>query len=408
MSNINPDNIDGTFPVAGQDNDSQGFRDNFTNTKNNLIFAKQELEDLQAKAIFKANLTGTSLNNDMAGALIKNAQTSGFREVVNNIGAVSGAVTISFSAGNYHTLTTAGAITINSFINWPAAGNHARLRLAINVSNVGHTLTVPSTVSTGLTEIAGISSTTITFDTTGTHIFEFSTSDGGATIAIFDLMRNRTATHSSIIPTANVAYSLGSSTNRFNYVYANTLVVSTTTSSGSSATYTEAVTANTITANSGVYGTIRTAAQGNITSLGTLTGLTVSGNVTAGNVLVTGESAFTGSATLTSAVTLTNAVITPVVHSVIANANTTTLSGTISTQIIEPVTDPIGVATIQMPAAPANGHRITIGFGNTITSITHIANSGQILKGPLSGTVGTATFGTWVYYAAESTWYRIG
>jgi hypothetical protein len=29
-SNINPYNIDGTYPVAGQDNSSQGFRDNFT------------------------------------------------------------------------------------------------------------------------------------------------------------------------------------------------------------------------------------------------------------------------------------------------------------------------------------------------------------------------------------------
>ena len=28
-SNINPNNIDTTYPVAGQDNDSQGFRDNF-------------------------------------------------------------------------------------------------------------------------------------------------------------------------------------------------------------------------------------------------------------------------------------------------------------------------------------------------------------------------------------------
>ena len=29
-SSINPNNIDGTYPIAGQDNDSQGFRDNFT------------------------------------------------------------------------------------------------------------------------------------------------------------------------------------------------------------------------------------------------------------------------------------------------------------------------------------------------------------------------------------------
>ena len=31
-SNIVPGNIDGTFPVAGKDNSSQGFRDNFSAT----------------------------------------------------------------------------------------------------------------------------------------------------------------------------------------------------------------------------------------------------------------------------------------------------------------------------------------------------------------------------------------
>jgi len=33
MSNINPNNINAAYPVAGVDNDSQGFRDNFTNIK---------------------------------------------------------------------------------------------------------------------------------------------------------------------------------------------------------------------------------------------------------------------------------------------------------------------------------------------------------------------------------------
>ena len=35
-SNIVPGNVDGTFPVAGKDNSSQGFRDNFTAIKNNF------------------------------------------------------------------------------------------------------------------------------------------------------------------------------------------------------------------------------------------------------------------------------------------------------------------------------------------------------------------------------------
>ena len=35
-SNINYVNVDETFPVAGQDNDSQGFRDNFSTIRNGI------------------------------------------------------------------------------------------------------------------------------------------------------------------------------------------------------------------------------------------------------------------------------------------------------------------------------------------------------------------------------------
>ena len=52
-SNIVPGNIDATYPKAGQDNSSQGFRDNFTETKNNFTNAKTEIEDLQTNKAIK-------------------------------------------------------------------------------------------------------------------------------------------------------------------------------------------------------------------------------------------------------------------------------------------------------------------------------------------------------------------
>ena len=62
-SQINPNDIDGTYPVAGQDNDSQGFRTNFTNTVTNFQYAADEITDLQGKVLLKSALTGTTLNN---------------------------------------------------------------------------------------------------------------------------------------------------------------------------------------------------------------------------------------------------------------------------------------------------------------------------------------------------------
>jgi hypothetical protein len=46
-SNINPQNINTTYPIAGQDNDTQGFRTNFTNIQNNFTVASSEITALQ-------------------------------------------------------------------------------------------------------------------------------------------------------------------------------------------------------------------------------------------------------------------------------------------------------------------------------------------------------------------------
>jgi hypothetical protein len=45
---INPSNIDITYPIAGQDNDSQGFRDNFKNIQTGLDTARSEITILQS------------------------------------------------------------------------------------------------------------------------------------------------------------------------------------------------------------------------------------------------------------------------------------------------------------------------------------------------------------------------
>ena len=100
-SNINPNNIDGAYPVAGQDNNSQGFRDNFTNTKTNFAYASAEITDLQNKAVLKAALTGGTLNNNMNGALLNNAQLQNMSGTVAALGTISGSFTVDYSAGPY-------------------------------------------------------------------------------------------------------------------------------------------------------------------------------------------------------------------------------------------------------------------------------------------------------------------
>ncbi|WP_396189338.1 hypothetical protein [Flavobacterium sp.] len=199
-SHINPYNIDGTFPIANQDNSSQGFRDNFTNIRNNLIFAQNEITDLQAKVIVTTALTGQTVTNDMAGTQITRPQLMAWTQAQLDVGAVSGSSVLDFNEGNFQKITSAGDIELD-FINWPSSSarpalGYGSMRVWIELTSANHTLTLPASVSIGIDEIAGSrvnedGSHTIVFDTAGNFIFDFSSVDGGTNYLIFDLTHNR-------------------------------------------------------------------------------------------------------------------------------------------------------------------------------------------------------------------------
>jgi len=157
-SNINPNDIDGAYPVAGQDNNSQGFRDNFTNIKTNFTAAANEITDLQNKVILKAALTGTTLDNNMGGSLLYDALIQDFAAQKVTVSGTSGAISINYASGHYQSITTSGSISL-SFINWPANGTYGYIKLQINITNAAHTVTLPSAVTLGVSGIQGISPT---------------------------------------------------------------------------------------------------------------------------------------------------------------------------------------------------------------------------------------------------------
>jgi len=186
-SNINPNNIDGTYPVAGQDNNSQGFRDNFTNTKTNFQYAADEITDLQSNAILKSALTGTTLDNNMLGSLVYNGTAADFGLVRVAKGTLSGSQTIDFSAGHFQTLTTGGSVSL-AFSNFPASGITGIVFVQVTVTSTAYTLTLPAAVSVNAQGIQGLNPSTnvITFAAVGTYLFQFVTSDAGSTITVVD------------------------------------------------------------------------------------------------------------------------------------------------------------------------------------------------------------------------------
>ena len=67
ISSSNIASIDADYPRAGQDNDSQGFRDNFTKIKTELTNAQADLTALDTNAVKNndaiTNMQGNTINN---------------------------------------------------------------------------------------------------------------------------------------------------------------------------------------------------------------------------------------------------------------------------------------------------------------------------------------------------------
>jgi hypothetical protein len=169
--------------VAGQDNNTQGFRDNFTFIKNNFSAAASEITALQNTTVVK----GSSAVNDFAGGLIYDAKIQDLAATAVNIGSVSGTVTINYAAGHYQQMSTTGSITIAlDTPSLPPIGRYGFVRLEITVSSVAHTVTLPGTVTINRSGIQGlnVSTNVITFAAAGVYTFDFTTVNTGSTVTV--------------------------------------------------------------------------------------------------------------------------------------------------------------------------------------------------------------------------------
>jgi hypothetical protein len=180
-SNIVPGNIDPTYPKAGQDNSSQGFRDNFTEIKTNFTTTATEITALQAN---KASLNASSdfSNNEVTRAKLKNNS-----ETIYAHGSVSdGSVTLNHGNGHYQTLTITADTTF-AFSNFPT-GALGRIILDITVAPTSTgILTFPSAVIKA-DNVHGSDGTSDQVTTgLGRFLFEFMSPDGGTTVLMHQL-----------------------------------------------------------------------------------------------------------------------------------------------------------------------------------------------------------------------------
>ena len=180
-SAIVPGNIDGTFPIAGQDNSSQGFRDNFTAIKNNFTTASTEITNLQA------NKASTDANTSFNDKVVSRATLKDTAETVYAHGSVSsGTLTLNHENGNFQTVTITGNVTF-AFSNFPTSGTLGRIILLTTVNSGVTALTMPSAVKKA-TNVTGNDGSSVTVNPgVGRYMWEFMTTDAGTTVYMHQL-----------------------------------------------------------------------------------------------------------------------------------------------------------------------------------------------------------------------------
>lgn len=184
-------NIDEAYPVAGVDNDTQGFRDNFDIIKSSLAVASTEITELQDTT---AKTTG---NNDFSGRYLTNTTLVTNSEKSYSPGVFSsGTPQIQFRNGS-HQRVVIGADDLNIVVSWDTTsstglvfpgdssiGRYGRLILEISSDDPENIFNVNWAVEGGGT-LKFSNEYPSNFKVSYTpKLIEFSTYDDGATMFV--------------------------------------------------------------------------------------------------------------------------------------------------------------------------------------------------------------------------------
>ena len=177
-SNIVYTTIDENYPVAGQDNDSQGFRDNFNIVKTALNVANTEITTLQDSSA-KTNADNNFLGND-----IIDAEFNQVTEKFYSGGLVAAPQEVTFANGHFQTFRIDGDALPSSvnltLTGWPASERYARMVIELRTENSNIDINF---ISSGTIKYDNTFPGTLTLDSdTNPKVVEFWTYDGGSTI----------------------------------------------------------------------------------------------------------------------------------------------------------------------------------------------------------------------------------
>ena len=120
MSNIQYLGINENFPVAGQDNDTQVFRDNFDTIKSSLRAAQQEVIDLEQNKAGLDEDNDFNFNKIQKAVLQNNFIQKNPLQVID--GTIGDPITIDYASGDYQVFKLGRNVTFD-FLNFPGDPN---------------------------------------------------------------------------------------------------------------------------------------------------------------------------------------------------------------------------------------------------------------------------------------------
>lgn len=140
--------IDQSYPVAGQDNNSQGFRDNFKNISAALTSINGDVSSLSLNSV-KLTETNDFGNNIIKRATLQNCATTIYDYSVT---VQSGNITVDYANGGYQKFKIDAGDNYFSVTGWPTGAKSGSIILAISsdtIAGVSITFNGPGVVNLG-------------------------------------------------------------------------------------------------------------------------------------------------------------------------------------------------------------------------------------------------------------------
>ena len=127
--------IDVNYPYPNIDNDSQGFRTNFSKIQNSLQIANDEISNIQLNAVL-ANQT-----NDFNDNIIKKANLQDCSTVIYDLTGTTntGNIEIDYSNGSYQKFKINAGTHVFTVVNWPGTGKSGSIIISVTPDSASAT-----------------------------------------------------------------------------------------------------------------------------------------------------------------------------------------------------------------------------------------------------------------------------